>query len=50
MLPSHRIAKHPGEILLQEFLEPLGLTQAQATRSSLARSSSFSRSRLAEIT
>jgi antitoxin HigA-1 len=33
MLPSHRIATHPGQILLQEFLEPLGLTQAELARS-----------------
>ncbi|MFZ0772010.1 MAG: HigA family addiction module antitoxin [Candidatus Sulfotelmatobacter sp.] len=33
MLPSHRIATHPGRILLQEFLEPLGLTQAELARS-----------------
>ncbi|MGA7217547.1 MAG: HigA family addiction module antitoxin [Candidatus Sulfotelmatobacter sp.] len=32
MLPSHRIATHPGEILLQEFLEPLGLSQAELAR------------------
>jgi antitoxin HigA-1 len=32
MLPKHRAATHPGEILLQEFLEPLGLTQAQLAR------------------
>src|ERR1700735_599543 len=32
MLPSHRIATHPGQILLQEFLEPLGLTQAELAR------------------
>ena len=32
MLPSHRIATHPGRILLQEFLEPLGLTQAELAR------------------
>jgi addiction module HigA family antidote len=32
MLPTHRIATHPGQILLQEFLEPLGLTQAQLAR------------------
>ena len=32
MLPNHRIATHPGEMLLQEFLEPLGLTQAQLAR------------------
>ena len=27
MIPSHRIATHPGLILLKEFLEPLGLTE-----------------------
>src|SRR5271170_7917822 len=32
MLPSHRIATHPGQILLQEFLEPLRLTQAELGR------------------
>jgi antitoxin HigA-1 len=32
MLPSHRIATHPGQVLLQEFLEPMGLTQAQLAR------------------
>jgi antitoxin HigA-1 len=33
MLPSHRIATHPGQILLQEFLAPRGLTQAELARS-----------------
>src|SRR5579863_10654445 len=33
MLPSNRIATHPGQILLQEFLQPLGLTQAELARS-----------------
>src|SRR5271167_519706 len=32
MLPSHRTATHPGQILLQEFLQPLGLTQAELAR------------------
>jgi len=32
MLPNHRIATHPGQILLREFLEPLGLTQAELAR------------------
>jgi antitoxin HigA-1 len=32
MLPSHRIATHPGQILLQEFLEPLSLTPAELAR------------------
>ena len=27
MLPENRIPTHPGEILLEEFLNPLGLTQ-----------------------
>jgi antitoxin HigA-1 len=32
MLPSHRIATHPGQILLQEFLEPMDMTQAALSR------------------
>jgi addiction module HigA family antidote len=32
MLPSHHVATHPGQILLQEFLEPLNLTQAELAR------------------
>lgn len=27
MLPKHRIPTHPGEVLLQEFLEPMGVSQ-----------------------
>lgn len=27
MIPSNRVATHPGVILLKEFLEPLGLSQ-----------------------
>lgn len=27
MLPKKRVPTHPGEVLLEEFLEPLGLTQ-----------------------
>jgi addiction module HigA family antidote len=27
MHPKHRIPSHPGEILLEEFLKPLGVTQ-----------------------
>jgi addiction module HigA family antidote len=27
MLSTHRLPTHPGEILLEEFLQPLGLTQ-----------------------
>ena len=29
MLPKNRVPTHPGEILLHEFLSPLGLTQVQ---------------------
>ena len=28
MLPENRIPTHPGEVLQEEFLKPLGLTQA----------------------
>ena len=27
MIPQNRIPTHPGEILLEEFLKPLGITQ-----------------------
>ena len=27
MLPRHRIPTHPGEVLLEEFLLPLGISQ-----------------------
>ena len=27
MIPSHRVPTHPGEVLQDEFLGPLGLTQ-----------------------
>jgi addiction module HigA family antidote len=33
MLPKFRIATHPGMILQEEFLAPLGLTQAGLARS-----------------
>jgi addiction module HigA family antidote len=29
MQPKHRIPTHPGEVLLEEFLKPLNLTQVQ---------------------
>ncbi len=29
MQPENRVPTHPGEILLEEFLRPLGLTQVQ---------------------
>src|SRR3954447_19660815 len=30
LLPTHRPPTHPGEMLLEEFLKPLGITQADA--------------------
>ena len=30
MLPTHRPPTHPGEMLLKEFLEPLGVSQPEA--------------------
>lgn len=30
MIPTHRSPTHPGEILLEEFLKPLELSQAYA--------------------
>jgi addiction module HigA family antidote len=32
MLPENRIATHPGEILKEEFLIPLGITQVALAR------------------
>jgi antitoxin HigA-1 len=32
MLPRHRTATHPGQVLLNEFLEPSGLSQADLAR------------------
>jgi addiction module HigA family antidote len=32
MLPTHRPPTHPGEMLLKEFLEPLGVTQVDAAK------------------
>lgn len=32
MLPEKRITTHPGEVLLCEFLEPMGLSQAEFAR------------------
>ena len=29
MLPSNRIPTHPGEILLEEFLRPMGVSQVR---------------------
>ena len=32
MMPKNRTPTHPGEMLLEEFLRPLGLTQSEAAR------------------
>lgn len=32
MLPKNRIPTHPGEILLEEFLKPLGVSQVAFAR------------------
>ncbi len=32
MLPKYRPPTHPGEMLLKEFLEPAGVTQAEAAK------------------
>jgi addiction module HigA family antidote len=32
MLPTQRPPTHPGEMLLREFLEPLGVSQVEAAR------------------
>ena len=32
MLPTHRPPTHPGQMLLKEFLEPLGVSQADAAK------------------
>jgi addiction module HigA family antidote len=29
MIPKHRIPSHPGEILMEEFLRPAGITQSR---------------------
>ncbi len=31
-IPTHRAPVHPGEMLLKEFLEPLGVTQRDVAR------------------
>ena len=32
MIPKHRAPTPPGEILLEEFLKPLGISQADAAQ------------------
>jgi len=44
MIPTHRAPAHPGEILLEEFLKPLALTQV-----ALAEKLDISQNRLNEI-
>lgn len=43
-LPNERIATHPGEVLLEEYIKPLGLTQA-----ALATELGISTNRLNEL-
>lgn len=44
MLPTHRVSTHPGTILLQDFIQPSGLTQA-----AVARKLEISNNRLNEL-
>jgi addiction module HigA family antidote len=44
MLPKNRVATHPGEVLLEEYIKPLGLTQA-----TLAKELEISANRLNEL-
>jgi addiction module HigA family antidote len=32
LLPDNRIPTHPGEVLLEEFLEPIGISQVALAR------------------
>jgi len=32
-VPTHRIPTHPGEMLLEEFLKPMGITQRELSNS-----------------
>ena len=32
MIPKHRIPTHPGTILLEEFLKPMGISQVELAR------------------
>ena len=43
-LPKQRIATHPGEVLLEEYLKPMGLTQA-----TLAKELRISTNRMNEL-
>lgn len=44
MAPKGRVATHPGEVLLEEYLKPLRLTQAE-----LAKALGISSNRLNEL-
>lgn len=44
MLPTNRAAIHPGEVLLEEFLQPMRLSQAD-----LARALKISTNRINEL-
>lgn len=44
MIPTNRVPTHPGEMLLEEFIKPLGMTQ-----SDFADRIGISRVRLSEI-
>jgi antitoxin HigA-1 len=43
-IPDERISTHPGEVLLEEYIKPLGLTQA-----ALAKEFGISSNRLNEL-
>jgi antitoxin HigA-1 len=43
-LPKNRIATHPGEVLFEEYIKPMGITQA-----SLAKQLEISTNRLNEL-
>jgi addiction module HigA family antidote len=44
MAPAHRVSSHPGQVLLKEFLQPLGLTQVK-----LAKAISIPQNRVHEL-
>ena len=31
-IPTHRVPTHPGDILLEDFLQPMGLTQRELAK------------------
>ena len=44
MLPTNRVSTHPGIVLLEDFIQPSGITQA-----ALSRKLKISRNRLNEL-